>query len=114
MNKIKWFKSNIEELPHYYAKIGYIDLICRSEIKCANGRIVGWCCSVYFGNKWICATKTARVYEHDRPDFALKLCQANAERMAVQYLLGHGFLTLKALKRMGLLEEILLQVGVDL
>jgi hypothetical protein len=45
---------------------------------------------------------------------SLEFTQKEAEKLAIQYLLGHSFATLQALKKLNLLEEALAEVGIDL
>lgn len=107
MNRIKWIKSGTNIAPSYDAKIGCINLLCRSEYNMyfTKRRVIGWNCSVYIGNKWINRTKTIK---------SLELAQKKGEELAIEHLFGYGFVVLKELKKMGLLEEMLSEVGVDL
>lgn len=109
MNEIRWTKSGTERFPWYKARIGYIELWCRSTIivhATKNRRgIRGWDGTVYFGNKWVAYTKTRKLLESAKKD---------AERLAIEYLVGSGFTTLKALKKTGLLDEVLSEVGIDI
>lgn len=112
MNRIKWTKSGTKKVPNYDAEIGYICLRCRPEMKYSYQEtywnpclIVRWHCSVYFGNKWVVDIKTRK---------SLKCAQKDAEKLAIKYLFGCSFVILKELKKMGLLEEMLSEVGIDL
>lgn len=107
MNRIKWIKSGTNILPSYNAKIGCIHLLCRSEwnMHFTKRCIIGWNCSVYIGDKWINVTKTIK---------SLELAQKKGEELAIEYLFGCGFVILKELKKMNLLEEMLFKVGIDL
>lgn len=105
MNGIRWIKSGTKKSPHYDAKIGCINLRCRSEMNYSPYPITRWRCSVYIENKWVCGTETRE---------SLKLTQEDGEKLAIQYLFGCGSIALKELKKMGLLEEMLSEVGVDL
>ncbi len=98
MGDIKWIQSGTKKVPHYRAKIGCIELVCR-------GYTNEWRCSVYFGNTWVKDTNIRVSLER-----ALK----DAERFAIEYLFGCGFVVLKELKKIGFLEEMLSEVGIDL
>lgn len=111
MDGIKWTNHRLgtEKLPWYKAEVGYIELWCRQvKIVCAtkNRRAInGWDGTIYIGDKWGASTKTRKL---------LKSAKEDVEILAIKYLVGYGFLTLKALKKTGLLKEMLLQVGVNL
>lgn len=116
MTGIRWFKSGKGVYAHYIAKIGSIELACRPRLNWAPKEydepvakpiIVGWKYFLYVENKLVVDTKTIRAHKQDEVDLALKLCQENAEKIAIKYLFGYGSVTLKALKKVGLLEEIL-------
>ncbi len=100
MNKTRWVKSiDGMGVSRYWAKIGIVELLCRPKIKYLYNyhyrrRIVGWDCDVYFNNKLIATTRTVKVYNHDKPSISLKLCQENAEKLAVRYLIGYGLIAL--------------------
>lgn len=111
MDGIKWtnHKFGTKKSPWYKAKIGDIELWCRQvTIVCAtkNRRgIKGWDGTIHIGDKWLASTKTRKLLESAKKD---------AERIATKYLFGGGLIMLKGFKEMGLLEEALSQVGVDL
>lgn len=110
MNRIKWIKSGTEKFPNYNAKIGPIDLRCRPEMKYSRldrpgNSIYKWRCSVYLKDKWVVGTKNRKSLEN---------AQKDGEKLAIQYLFGYGFIILKELKKMGILEEMLFEVGIDL
>ena len=108
MKGIVWTKSHLNEIPYYNAKIGYIKLWCRPSIKHSrNGKkhIIGWTCYIYFECKRI---------GHTAKEKSLEFVQKKAEKLAIKYLLGYSFVTLRALKRTDLLGEMLSEIGVDL
>lgn len=114
MDGIRWTKSYpgrfkySRKIPNYNAKIGFIKLWCRPSIKYLRGykiRIIGWTCYLYFGDRQI---------GHTAREKSLELTQKGAERRAIKYLLGDSLVAIKALKKMGLLEEVLSEVGIDL
>lgn len=111
MNGIKWtnHKFSTEKLPWYKTRIGCIELSCIQVIivhatKNRKG-IKGWDGSVYFGNKWVASIKTRKI---------LELARQDVERLAIEYLFGHGYVILNGLKKVGLLGEMLSQVGIEL
>lgn len=112
MKGIRWIKSCPswyfrKKIPNYNAKIGHIRLWCRPSTRhYDNGkfRILGWIGSVYFENKSVDFVIEGK---------SLEFVQKKAEKSAIKYLLGHGFITIKALKKVGLLEEMLSEVGID-
>ena len=119
MVNFKWVKAGEGIRAIYYVKIGQLLLTCKPEIVhpwdyLHKQRIVGWKCSIHFGDKWIIDTKTSRVYKHDQCDMSLKLCQRNAEKLATEHMLDLSFVVVNQLKKMGLFEEILLEVGVEI
>jgi len=98
MDCFKWIECGTKRLPHYISKIGPIDMFC-------NNNVYGkWICSIYFGRKWV-ADSYARK--------SLSRAKKDGERLAVEYLLGNGFIVLKILKKMNLLEDILSEVRGD-
>lgn len=112
MEYVVWIKSGktvnyYGECPNYVAKVGCFELICRPEIEYRRQKahITSWQCDIYMGNKPLSGGPPLK---------SLKLCQEDAEKWIVQYLLGYGLVTLRALKRIGLLEEVLSEVGIDL
>lgn len=110
MNGIRWIKSHsYKEVPEYNAKIGCISLCCRPSIREYFGnfkaRILGWTCTIYFCDRQIGHTIRKK---------SLEFVQKEAEKSAIKYLLGNGFITMKALKKVGLAEELLSEVGIDL
>lgn len=109
MNGIKWVNKGTRRLPWYVAEIGCVGLCCRQEIithASKNRRIrKEWGFSVDFGNKWIAVTKTRK---------SLQLAKEDAEKLGIKYLFSCGFIALSGLKNVGLLEELLSEVGVDL
>ncbi len=109
MDDIKWIKR---DETSYDAKIGCINLCCRPVFTRFDNpirRAVGWRCVIYFDHEFdyepIGETKRRR---------SLRLSQEDGEKLVIEYLRGYGFLVLKQLKRMGLLEEMLSEVGVEL
>lgn len=112
MKGIRWIKSHPynfgSNIHNYNAEIGHICLCCRPYTKHSrNGKIhiIGWVCFIYCGDKQIGETKIGP---------SLDFTQRKAERLAFKYLYGDGFVVLKALKRVGVLEEMLSEVGIDL
>lgn len=111
INGIRWTKSYggyCKEIPNYNARIGHIKLWCGPSIKyLRNGgvRPIGWTGYIYFEDRQI---------DHTPREQSLEFTQREAEKLAIQYLFGYGFATLKTLKKMDLLEEMLFEVGVDL
>jgi hypothetical protein len=73
--------------------------------------IIGWVGSVYFDDKSVDFIKCR--YYHIRGR-SLEFVQRECEKSAIKYLFGHGFLVLKTLKKVGLLEEMLSEVGIDI
>lgn len=98
MNGIKWVQRGTKQFPYSSVKIGDIELHCHSSKNEYRS-------SVYFGNKWIADTCIRRSSD---------LAQKDAEILAIRYLLGHSFILLQTLKKIGLLEDMLSEVGVDL
>lgn len=111
MKGIRWFKSYYgyrKETPNYNAKIGHIKLCCRPSIRYLRDnkrRIFGWTCNIYLGNKQIGQTTREQ---------SLEFTQKEAEKLAIKYLLGYSHVVLKALKKIGLLEDMLSEIGIDL
>ncbi len=112
MQGIRWIKSFCgypKKVHNYNAEIGHILLCCRPSIEYLGNyseiNVIGWTCTLYFGNTQIGQTK------REKP---LELVQKEAEKLAIKYLFGYGFVALKALKKMNLLEEALSEIGVDL
>lgn len=95
------------EYSNYVAKVGCFELICRPDIEFRHQKASAttWQCDIYVGNKPLVGGP---------PWKSLKSCQEDAEERLVQYLLGCGLEMLKALKKIGLLEEVLSEVGIDL
>ena len=114
MKGIRWTKSNGSRfsynniLSQYKAKIGSIKLWCRPSIKYLRGGkvcITGWTCYLYFEHIQI---------GHTTREKSLEFTQKEAEKLAIKYLLGYSLNAVKALKRIGLLEQVLSEVGIDL
>ncbi len=114
MEGIVWtkFEFHSGKTVSYKAKVGCMELWCRpSKTTLGNKpRILGWMCSVYFGeHDWPC-----KVFGHTKREIPLELAQKEGEKLAIKYLLGHGLTIVRALKRTSLLEDVLSEVGIDL
>ncbi len=112
MDGIKWtnHKFGTKKVVWYKAEVGCLELWCRQVVMVRatkNKRSVKeWDGTVYFGNEWVASIPTTRkLFESAKKD---------VERLAIKYLVGYNIIGLKALKKIGLLEEILSEVGVDL
>lgn len=125
MTGIRWLKSGQGTSAKYTAKIGFFELVCRPQLDYASKEydesvgeltIVEWKCSIYINGsllwsprdgQWITSAGATRVLRQDGVNLSLRLCQEKAEKLAIKYLFGCGLVTLKALKKIGLLEEML-------
>lgn len=112
MKEIIW-KSDVGESQFitYYAKIGFVDAYCTpwqlQEIKYPNNcydKLIGWEYKIWFKGKSIRGNKLRKSLEDAKSD---------AEKLARECLLGHGFEIIKELKEVGMLEEVLSEVGID-
>ena len=101
MNEIKWYKSGVT--GNYLSTVGCFELVCRPKVE-YTGRNE-WQCDIYIGNTPLVGGPSFK---------SLELSQEDAEIRIIQYLFGCGLVTLKTLKKIGLLEEMLSEVGIDL
>ena len=79
-------------------------MVCRPYLNYPDENIGGWTCSIYSGTGWVDGVSGV----------SLELCQKRAEKIAIKYLLGAGKVVSKELKRLGLLDEVLSEIGVEL
>lgn len=127
MKNIKWDKSDLikqirsKRFHGYETVIGSIYLYCEPIIKYQftdrlvnKSHLCGWMGSVFLGNQCIAKTRVVTVRKKDKSDKPLRLCQKRTEKLASERLFDYGFVISKQLKRMGLLEEMLSEVGVEL
>jgi hypothetical protein len=121
MERIKWVKDGGIKFPCYEANVGSYLLECVPIVKNRNipykyshlkysykkvdTHISGWYGFVLFDGKQLHRTTKRKSKE---------LAQKDVEKIMVEHLFCYGFLVVKELKRMGLLEEVLSEVGVDL
>lgn len=110
MNKIKWVSEGTKKYPCYDADIGCYCLSCIPEVTSSFNRefkpyISGWYGIIYSGCGCVYMTKRRGSKE---------LAQKDVEKMVIKHLLGSGFLMIKELKKAGLLEQVLSEVGVEI
>jgi len=119
MKGVKWIKRNIPvrklndrvitTAESYSAVLGNISLTCRPSIKYPN----------HYEHKAYCVGYQGSARYNGQSVFgtvrkSLHLAKKDAEKFATRYLLGGGNIVLKQLKRTGLLEEALFDVGIDI
>lgn len=113
MKKIKWTKDgSVAGFLCYQAKIGFIYMSCTPQIEYFNyhtdyskRRLIGWRCRIRFNGRSIGSEKMRKSLENAKSD---------AEKLAEKCLSGCGFEVVKGLKEVGMLEEVLSEVGIDL
>lgn len=113
MEGIVWTNSRTSfgssKVVNYNARIGCIKLWCRPSLRGYfnnnKPRILGWTCSLYFEQISLGCTKR---------EIPLECAQKKGEKLAIEYLLSHGLVIIRALKRTNFLEEVLSEVGIDL
>ena len=111
MDKVKWIRCGKSKFPSYNAEIGLYSVHCVPIVKNRNNHyrgdkyLFGWYGFVLLGNRQLQETTKRK---------SKKLAQKDLEKIVDEHLFCCGFLIIKELKRRGLLEEVLSEVGVDL
>lgn len=110
MNGIKWVLSEETFIgdtnaPYISARVGGFYMAPSPIVGVRKNKIVGWCHQIFYGKEYISLTKRVRLEESS---------QKNAEKLVLEYLLGCGSTILKGLKEVGLLENALSEIGVDI
>lgn len=103
MDNIEWTKNGTGVDSNYNIRIGGVFLWCVPIQRSCPRRRVGWVCVIEFENEYVKTTKRRK---------SLRLCQKDGEKLAIEYLLGFGLIFLRDLKKLGLLEEVLSEIGI--
>ncbi len=110
MNRIKWVQCGeidigFSQIPHMVTKVGGFFMDTSPVIDTNKRKIISWRHCVFYEEEFISLTKHARSKESS---------QKNAEKLVLEYLRGYAFQALRELKKMGLLEEALSEIGIDI
>lgn len=123
MGGIKWVQAGEidigdSQIPSMVAKVGGFYITPAPIIRIShrtrrgvtfigngNNKIIDWRHAISYEEEFISLTKNSRSEETS---------QKNAEKLVIEYLRGNAFETLKELKKIGLLEEALSEIGIDI
>jgi len=111
MKKIKWtIRCTSEGFNQYFTQIGSISVYCSPKVIYPNNRydlrrVVGWEAAFWSGRQFVCGAKIRK---------SLEVAKSDAEKLAIDYLLGVGAFVLTQLKKAGILEETMSVAGIDL
>ncbi len=110
MIKIIWKDGYIHGgFPSHWAEIGSVEVYCTPRVGYPNDRwnfshVTGWEPAIWNGKRFI----SGKIRK------SLEVAKRDCEKMVIQFLVDRGFVVVKELKKTGLLEEVLSEVGIDL
>lgn len=120
MRKIKWQSTAIcttnkrcawRSFPSWAADAGVFKIRCEPQIRTYWGRridekkLIGWYCILDFMGRPIVVTKTRKLE---------RLAKEDGHILLEQHLAGFGLIVVEDLKRDGLLNEVLSEVGIEI
>lgn len=104
-DQLKQSRPGLNQIPYINARIGGFYIAPHPRINYDRSVITYWSHQIFWGGKCISQTRHVR---------SEKLSQKNAEKLVLEYLFGYSSVILKGLKEVGLLEEALSEIGIDI